>query len=329
MKPAFPKWLRRIDPLLAREDDNLLFQFFRERRARRRGLVSWMARSPSFLPMIIFTVLAFSSIPLMNTSALAWNLAIFSGLGFVGYGCLLGYRLIYPRIEQGKISFPERISTFFPAGRIRTGLFRDLWLTETSGKDFAEAMYLESVEYVRRPILWIAAALPIMVLALYFYSAKPTEAWLLLGSALLLSIAVSAYAAVMLILSGTYKVESLCWLWLKHVDYREFTKKLALAMLIEGVVTLVVLVMLVLVLVRPIVLFLSTPFHSTEQWEVDAQILTTRLALCAFAIGTAAYPLTKWVILQRDKTIAQATLLFDPFFRRGVMQDDDAGNPDQ
>lgn len=44
-KPAFPKWLRRIDPLLAREDENLVFQAYRQRQGR-VPFLEWLRSIP-------------------------------------------------------------------------------------------------------------------------------------------------------------------------------------------------------------------------------------------------------------------------------------------
>ncbi|MEQ8818751.1 MAG: hypothetical protein RLY93_00780 [Sumerlaeia bacterium] len=107
--PAFPHWLRKIDPVLARQDGNAVYQAFRLRRRDHRP--PWHRR---------------------------WFAAEYKRASFRGGG-----RLLKPSRQS---RFPAWASNLI-TDRGYSQATLEVWLTPTTGEELAEAIYLESREH--------------------------------------------------------------------------------------------------------------------------------------------------------------------------------------
>ena len=151
--PAFPEWMRRADPILAREDTNTLFQAFRELRRRRHG---WRARS-GIVPVL--TVLAvFAGIALLTLYVPRKFEALILPSAWV---IILLYGKASRAAVAARTRLPSHVERFFQFPRLQLQVGMDLWLCPLVGPDVFEAIYLERREahYLNfTAFFWMAAA---------------------------------------------------------------------------------------------------------------------------------------------------------------------------
>lgn len=137
-RPAFPRWLRRIDPLLAAEDTNTLYQAFRERRQRR----SWMARIADARSEFMIVGFATGGLVLLvyvlaRFGCLACLAALVPIIAFLAIASATRHR----RIQSRRL--PNSVSGVFSLRGFHEQAAIDLWLTGSGGREIVEAIYLE------------------------------------------------------------------------------------------------------------------------------------------------------------------------------------------
>lgn len=144
MKPAFPKWLKEMDPVLQAEETNAVFQAFRARRLDYggggwRSLFRRRARanmSPALIAMWIGLLAV-----------------VFVGCLISPFVAALAAVFLVPFIQQKSTRqriigefLPKRVSQVFSEKGFFESAAIDLWLTGVKGSEVAEAIYLEKRE---------------------------------------------------------------------------------------------------------------------------------------------------------------------------------------
>lgn len=172
MKRAFPNWLRKLDPLLAAEDTNHLFQAFRARRLEYgpKGWRRYFSKSHlkgSLLPALIGTAIVLTGI-----------------IAFFTLGCcallfiMAVAPLIYRKISKRRITeafLPMRLAGVFHQGGFHEQAAIDIWLTGASGQEVAEAIYLERRENSCRLIAGVMVAAWIIGIATFCWYEPPVS----------------------------------------------------------------------------------------------------------------------------------------------------------
>lgn len=131
LPPAFPEWMRRADPILAREDTNTLFQAFRELRLRRQG---WMARwNVAPLGVALALAVLFALVPF----GYAFWIAV---AGAAAYRRFRGY------FASRQTRLPDRVTALFRSQSLARSVAVDIWLCPEVGSEVLEAVYLERRE---------------------------------------------------------------------------------------------------------------------------------------------------------------------------------------
>lgn len=141
MPPAFSAAMRRVDPLLAREDDNPIFAALRRQNGRRWG-TRWKG---SFLQMLgiamlcpITIWLGWLEVPGFGELLVAALLVMVAAMMMAG-GFLLGRWPGLAALGAGTARLDDR----------RRARAQDLWMAGATGRMIIEAMYLEGA--LRRP----------------------------------------------------------------------------------------------------------------------------------------------------------------------------------
>ena len=169
--PAFPPWLRALDPALAREDTNALFQAFRARRWRRHGLaIRLRDMGPGFLWLIQFLVWPIVS-QLCRGPGWASRLLAFL-LSCAAFGALAGFTVV---LRRGG-GLPLRLADIYDLSRSpgwSPTVIEDLWLLPLSGEEVVEALYLESRDGILTRPWQVAFAGTTLALSIYLYTIPP------------------------------------------------------------------------------------------------------------------------------------------------------------
>lgn len=143
-RPAFPRWLRSIDPVLALEDHNSLFQSLRVLRAR-RSLLARLGRPPGLGGVGLLRAATLGAL-LVGTFLLRF-------LGQEGLPVLLaGAAILHwlanrweSRAQPAAGRFPLRPSNLVhPSGGCHAQALQDLWLSGVKGSQIAIAWYLDA-----------------------------------------------------------------------------------------------------------------------------------------------------------------------------------------
>lgn len=139
LKPQFRPWMRRLDPMLAQEDSNAIYNAFRAwREEHTRGLWGRMSRTfrtnPLFILYAIGAVMGF---------VLVVALVAFVGcLGFILLA-VVGVAVSALLSKMRKTgALPRTVAGLFSGG-IHSEAVHDLWLTGITGRELMMAMYLE------------------------------------------------------------------------------------------------------------------------------------------------------------------------------------------
>lgn len=143
MARSFPGWLRRFDPLLAREDDNHLFRLFKQRRLRARG-----RRVGSFFRLrhrlwVLPIVLSIA----YGCWYLLWREPFLLLLGMILTGVLFPF--LQERLSRTswlRAAFPYRVCEVFSKSGFARMPAEQLWLSGARGREVIEAIYLEKRE---------------------------------------------------------------------------------------------------------------------------------------------------------------------------------------
>lgn len=144
-KPAFSAYLRRLDPLLAAEDTNALYQAFR---ARRMARTSGIRHSKSVrMFRLVAVVLLIIGVSGCIATLVPWFwLRALIVLG--GIAAPIAFVWLQPRSASAR-HLPHRLSeVFFDIPGPKREAARDVWMTPASPRDVVEALYLEACEGV-------------------------------------------------------------------------------------------------------------------------------------------------------------------------------------
>lgn len=185
MSPAFSARLRRLDPLLAEEDTNGLFQAFRARRllhsrSWRARLWWWDIQWKNLVGALLFLGAALYPFirlilyeDFLNIPAPVWPFVFGIMLAYTIADAILSSRLL-PPIRTGATA-DERVplSLGHVLNHFRGDRWQlvDLWLTPQSGGEVARALYLEDREILKRRRLlevgiWVVLLVGMIVLTL-------------------------------------------------------------------------------------------------------------------------------------------------------------------
>ncbi len=176
MRPAFPKWVRRIDPLLEAEDTNHIYRAFREYRFAK-------AKSKP-LGEMLFTVSSLNPGWLGGLLLVLLVTTLLSSFGCIGVVLVflgLGYARLSSRANPRTIEkFPASVGEVFGTRGIHILAFKDLYMTGCGGGTILEAMYLERREGQHL----VAPVVTGVVAALICF---PLTVWMFPGSLILLA----------------------------------------------------------------------------------------------------------------------------------------------
>ncbi|CAN5284594.1 hypothetical protein BH09SUM1_BH09SUM1_15580 [soil metagenome] len=162
-KPAFPAWVRRLDPNLAAEDTNEIFRAFRLRRTehgrRRWRMFNMRGRGVSPGYVIGCALIVLVTLPAFYTCSC-----------FALFIPIVGMAILTKKYSSAAIKgdyLPPRVSQVFQ----RSGFFEnaaiDLWMTGASGQTVAEAIYLEHREAFLQKLLVSLAIFTVFSIGIY------------------------------------------------------------------------------------------------------------------------------------------------------------------
>jgi hypothetical protein len=170
--------MKRIDPLLAMEEDAELFLWFRERRLRTMAVPEWLIVLATLRNLAIMLVLLIILVFLLSVVAgtFRWvsmpNLTplvilcvlMLPSLLLIGSGKRRGHRAGNWQLRSGG-RFPHRLSDALGVLFVRSDVVTDLWLSGATGRDIALALYLER----RQATLLPARIVVTLVTAITFF----------------------------------------------------------------------------------------------------------------------------------------------------------------
>ncbi len=193
--PAFPEWMKRHFPALRAEETNALFQAFRRRRLLYRP--GWRARlrsrlHPGTLGLLIPVLVCAIALPLLamltsiGTGAAETGIAgTLSCLLAIGVGVATVHLRNARRKQGGDSYLPERVGEVFGVGGYRAQAAVDIWMCGFTGRDVAEAIFLENFERSWRTIPWLIAGFfgpPVAVIILLARDRMDAASWTVLVS---------------------------------------------------------------------------------------------------------------------------------------------------
>lgn len=150
-RPAFPQWLRELDPLLEAEDTNPIYEAFRRRRTvhARARIGTWLR------PAQWTTAVFYGAIVLLSILLVVWLMQLI-GCCAIPIGFLPGL-LVARRLQRHRIAgthLPRYLSDVYSKGGYVEHAAIDLWMSGLRGRDAVEAIYLETRE---RRWKWVLA----------------------------------------------------------------------------------------------------------------------------------------------------------------------------
>lgn len=175
MKPLFPDWLRRLDPLLAAEDTNPLFEAIRLHERRRRWELAAGAEQVGELA---------ARIGMLATRLVAVVVLLVVTVATVGLTrrWLLQIARDLARPHRLAASLvPARVDRIFGGNCFTEKVAVDLWLTGLTGREVLEALYLERrSEWVRTlVVIWtlIGLVLGVGAVVAMLLDVRPEGLW--------------------------------------------------------------------------------------------------------------------------------------------------------
>lgn len=163
LPPAFPGWLKRRFPALRGEETNALYQAFRRRRclyrpgfrARLRALIHlrgivFVVQVAAIFALLVLAPLLF----LFRAGGLATGLLAILFWPIVIGTAILGMVLRNPRTRHGDLAYlPTRVGEVFGDSGYRLQGAIDIWMCGFTGRDVAEAIFLENFERAWKPTI--------------------------------------------------------------------------------------------------------------------------------------------------------------------------------
>ncbi len=186
LPPAFPEWLKRWYPTLRAEETNTLFQAFRRRRILYHPSIRARLRNSfdpkvwgvvgSIVAVIITVVLS----PFLFGRAGIFVVSIFSILFWpliIGIGVLM-FTLRNARRKKGDAPFlPARIGAVFGEDGFQLHAATDVWMTGCTGREVAEAIFLENYERWYRSTGYVCLVAVLFPSAVVLYFARADCGW--------------------------------------------------------------------------------------------------------------------------------------------------------
>ncbi len=189
----FPKWLRRLDPILAEADSNVPYRLFRDRRlGPRSGLFvlrrRWKAWKPvqaflewlyrplrvgwvlfreafwMFLPLVLVVLFFLRGFSFFSLMLLVLCLALVPWLARGAQGLMSPERMWLRPRRAGSSVLPVRLSHALSPVRYHEQACLDLWLAGFTAREVAEALYLEHRERTWWRPLFTAPVVPALFL---------------------------------------------------------------------------------------------------------------------------------------------------------------------
>lgn len=165
LKPAFPAWMRRYDPLLDAGETNALFDAFRRRRfhtRRRRLRFSAGEAITTSVSVILFVGVGYLLFTRgFSFTSIAWYAILASVVIHV-------FQWLLHHDAPASSPLPRSSSALLGSGAADPTALADVWLTGASGRDFAEAIYLELNERNRSSLIGGPIILFVMQAGIYF-----------------------------------------------------------------------------------------------------------------------------------------------------------------
>lgn len=175
MKRLFPDWLRRLDPLLAAEDTNPLFEAVRRHELRRRrrfapgaeqiGEITWFVGVQLGRLMLTVVLLVLTVVTVGLTRRWLQQVA----------------RELNKPHRLAASLVPARVDRIFGGHRFAEQVAVDLWLAGLTGREVLEALYLEQRrEWVRTlVVIWtlIGLVLGVATVTAMLFDVQPEGLW--------------------------------------------------------------------------------------------------------------------------------------------------------
>ena len=183
---AFPEWLKRRYPTLRAEETNVLFQAFRRRRViyhpslRARLRNSFDPRVWGVAGSIAAVVITVVLSPFLFGRAGIVVVTLFSVLFWplvIGVGVLM-FSMRNARRKKGDAPFlPARLGSVFGEDGYQLHAAIDVWMTGCTGREVAEAIFLENYERWFRGFAYAAFGLVLVPSAMVLYFARKDCGW--------------------------------------------------------------------------------------------------------------------------------------------------------